>query len=72
MMQKITKTALMSLRFPLPSTKNEQTDLVRTLTDTRAAAAGLRRKAKEERAKAWSNFEAAVYEAENNASAPKV
>ena len=72
MMQKITKTALNSLRFPLPSTKNEQAAMVRILTDSHAAAAGLRRKAKEERTKAWANFEAVVYPAENDTSTPNV
>ena len=61
MMQKITKTALMALRLPLPPTKNEQADMVHNLTAGRDAAGGLRRKAEEMRTAAWADFEEAVY-----------
>ena len=62
MMQKITKSALMSLRLPLPL-KTKQVNLSTALTDARAKAADLREKARKERAKAWTDFEAAIYAA---------
>ena len=71
MMKNVSKPVLLALSFPLPP-KNEQADMVDALTGARAAAASLRRKAEEVRAKAWANFEAAVYEAEIDASTPKV
>ena len=66
MMQKITKSALMSLRLPLPP-KTEQIALRTALADARAHATGLREQAREERAKAWTDFETAVYAAEDDA-----
>ena len=68
MMQKITKSALMSLRLPLPS-KTEQVSLRTTLADACAHATGLRERARDERTKAWADFEAAVYAAEDGAEA---
>ena len=66
MMQKITKSALMSLRLPLPP-ETEQVALRTTMANARAHAADLRKRAQEERAKAWTDFEAAVYAVENGA-----
>ena len=60
MMQKITKSALMSLWLPRPS-KREQTDMVAAVTNARTKAADLRRRARETRTQAWTDFEAAVY-----------
>ena len=68
MMQKITKSALMSVRLPLPP-KTEQVSLRTTLTDARAHATALRERAQKERAKAWADFETAVYAAEDGAEA---
>ena len=61
MMQKITRTALMSLCLPLPPTKEKQAEILRALADARANAADLRKQAEDIRAKAWADFEAAVY-----------
>ena len=66
MMQKITKSALMSLRLPLPP-ETEQVALRTILADARAHATGLRERAQEERTKAWADFETAVYAAEDGA-----
>ena len=66
MMQKITKSALMSLRLPLPP-ETKQVALRTTMANARAKAAGLRKRAQEERAKAWTDFETAVYAVENDA-----
>ena len=68
MMQKITKSALMSLQLPLPL-KAKQVNLRTALTDARAKAADLREKARKERAKAWTDFEAAVYAEEGEVEA---
>ncbi len=68
MMQKITKSKLMSLRLPLPP-KAKQAGLVASLNDARATATDLRRQAGETRAKAWANFEAAVHAADDDATA---
>ena len=68
MMQKITKSALMSLQLPLPP-KAEQVNLRTALTGARAKAAGLREKARKERAKAWTNLETAVYSVGDNVEA---
>ena len=56
MMQKITKSTLMSLRLPRPP-KAKQAGLVATLNEARTAAADLRRQAIEARAEAWTNFD---------------
>jgi type I restriction enzyme S subunit len=64
MMQKTTKTVLMGLTFPLPP-KPEQENMVKALADARAEAATSRAKAVNVRAQAWSDFEAAVYAAED-------
>ena len=68
MMQKITKSALMSLRLPLPP-ETKQVTLRITMANARAKAAGLRERAQEERTKAWADFETAVYAAEDGAGA---
>ena len=65
MMQKITKSALMSLRLPLPP-KNEQVAMTTALTESRAKAANVREKARRARAGAWKDFEAAVYATEDD------
>ena len=67
MMQKITKSTLMSLRFPLPP-KVKQTGLLASLNEARATAADLRARALEARAKAWTDFESAVYAADDATS----
>ena len=68
MMQKITKSALMSLRLPLPP-KTEQVSLRTALADARTKAVDLRDQARKERAKAWTDFETAVYAPEDDAEA---
>ena len=67
MMQKVTKSVLMSLRIPLPP-KTKQVAVTAALTNAHTAAISLREKAGKVRAKAWVDFEAAVYAAENNPS----
>ena len=69
MMQKITKSALMALRLPLP-TKNEQVAMTTALAESRAKAANLREQARNARARAWADFEAAVYAAEDGTEVP--
>ena len=63
MMQKITKSALMALRLPLPP-KNEQIAMTTALAESRAKAASVREKARRARAGAWNDFEVAVYATE--------
>ena len=65
MMQKITKSALMALRLPLPS-KNEQVLMTTTLAESRAKAANVREKARKARADAWKDFEAVIYATEDD------
>ena len=48
MMQKITKSALMSVRFPLPS-KNEQNLMMAQTTEARLKATDLRERTRETR-----------------------
>ena len=69
MMQKITKSALMSLRIPLPL-KNGQADMVAPLTEARSKAADLRKQAAKARAEAWTDFEAALYSVGGRATKP--
>ena len=66
MMKNISKPALLALSFPLPS-KNEQAIMVDALNDARVEAAESRRHAEEMRAKAWTEFESAVYPSKNDA-----
>ncbi len=68
MMKNVSKPILMSLTFPLPP-KPEQIVMAKALADARAKAADLREKARKERAKAWADFETAVYAVENDAEA---
>lgn len=68
MMQKITKSALMSLKLPLPL-KDEQIRLVDALTAARATAVDIRMQARKARAQARTDFEAAVYAAEETTDA---
>ena len=68
MMKNVSKPILMSLTFPLPP-KPEQVVRAKALTDARAKAADFREKARKERAKAWADFETAVYAAEGDAEA---
>lgn len=63
MMQKTTKTVLMGLTFPLPPVP-EQQKMVQALTDARASGVQKREDAAKARAKAWTDFETAVYAAE--------
>ena len=65
-MKNISKPALMSLTFPLPP-KPEQVVMAKALADARAKAVGLREEARKEHAKAWTDFETAVYAVENDA-----
>ena len=67
-MKNISKPALMSLTFPLPP-KPEQVVMAKALADARAKAADLREKARKERAKAWTDFETAVYAMEDDTEA---
>ena len=67
-MKNISKPALMSLSFPLPP-KPEQVVMAKALADARAKATALREKARNERAEAWADFEAAVYAAEDEVKA---
>ena len=69
MMQKITKSALMALRLPLPP-ENEQIAMITTLAEARTTAANVRDKAQKARVKAWADFEDAVYAAENDTEVP--
>lgn len=61
-MKNISKPALMNLTFPLPP-EEERKAMVAAFSNARTAAANLRRKAEETRAKAWATFEATIYEA---------
>ena len=65
MMQKITKSALISLQIPLPSMK-EQIAMRANLDGARATASDLRHRAREARIAARANFEAAVYTMEDD------
>ena len=67
-MKNISKPALMGLTFPLPP-KPEQIAMAKALADARAHATALRERARKERAKAWTDFETAVYSAEDGAEA---
>lgn len=71
MMQKITKTVLMGLTFPLPPVP-EQKKMAKALSDARTKATGLRADAAAIRAQAWTDFEAAVYAAEDVEEAAKL
>ena len=64
MMQKITKTVLMGLTFPLPPVPIQQS-MIKALGDARTKATGLRADAAALRAQAWTEFEAAVYAVED-------
>ena len=64
MMKNVSKPILMSLAFPLPP-KPEQVVMAKALADARTKAADLRDQARKERAKAWTDFETAVYAAED-------
>ena len=68
MMKNVSKPVLMSLTFPLPP-KPEQVVMAKALADARAHAIDLREKARKGRAKAWTDFETAVYAAEGDAEA---
>ena len=67
-MKNISKPALMNLAFPLPP-KPEQVVMAKALADARTKAADLREKARKERAKAWMDFETAVYAEEDKTEA---
>ena len=68
MMKNVSKPVLMSLTFPLPP-KPEQIVMAKALADARTKAVDFREKARKERAKAWADFETAVYAAEDDAEA---
>ena len=68
MMKNVSKPVLMGLTFPLPP-KSEQVVMAKALTDACAHATALRERAQNECAKAWADFEAAVYAAEDSAEA---
>ena len=70
MMQKITKTVLLGLTFPLPPL-SEQRKMVKALNDARLKATVLRADAANVRAQSWAKFEAAVYAAEDDDDAPE-
>ncbi len=67
-MKNISKPSLLSLTFPLPPIEQQQT-LVKALSDSRAKAIALHNEAAEKRAKAWTDFEAALYAADDKAKA---
>jgi type I restriction enzyme S subunit len=62
-MKNISKPALLGLTFPLPPLP-EQQKMVQALTDARASGVQKREEAAKARAKAWADFETAVYSAE--------
>jgi len=62
-MKNISKPALLGLTFPLPPVP-EQQKMVQALTDARASGVQKREEAATARAKAWTDFETAVYSAE--------
>ena len=64
MMKNFSKPVLMGLTFPLPP-KPEQVVMAKALADARAKATDLREEARKGRAKAWADFETAVYAAED-------
>lgn len=68
-MKNISKPALMRLTFPLPP-KTRQIAMATTLTGARANAVNLREQARNARIRAWADFEAAVYAAEDDTEAP--
>ena len=68
MMKNVSKPVLMSLTFPLPP-KPEQVVMAKALADARAKAVGLREEARKEHAKAWTDFETAVYAEKDDAEA---
>ena len=60
MMKNISKPALMDLTFPFPP-KPEQVTMAEALTNARVQGAALHEQARKARAKAWTDFEIAVY-----------
>jgi type I restriction enzyme S subunit len=71
MMQKITKSGLNGLTFPLPPL-DEQRALIAALEAGRAKAAALRLGAAALRASAWTDFEGAVYASASEGAEPLV
>jgi type I restriction enzyme, S subunit len=67
MMKNVSKPVLLSLTFPLPALKDQQT-LINALDNGRAESAALRAEAAATRANAWRAFEASVYAAGSIAS----
>ena len=63
MMKNVSKPVLMGLTFPLPPV-SEQQKMVQALTDAHASGVQKREDAAKARAKAWTDFETAVYAAE--------
>lgn len=70
-MKNISKPALLGLTFPLPPVP-DQKKMVQSLADARTKATGLRADAAKVRAQAWTDFEAAVYAAEDVDEAAKL
>ena len=64
MMKNVSKPVLLGLTFPLPPVP-EQQRMILSLGDARSTAVGLRADAAQIRALAWTDFEAAVYAAED-------
>lgn len=64
MMKNVSKPVLLGLTFPLPPVP-EQQKMVQALGDARTKASGMRANAAALRAQAWTDFEAAVYAAED-------
>jgi len=71
MMKNVSKPVLLSLTFPLPPVPKQQ-KMVNALTDARTKATGLRADAAKIRARAWTDFENAVYAAEDVDEAAKL
>lgn len=72
MMKNVSKPVLMGLTFPLPPVP-EQQKMVQALTNARASGVQKREDAAKARAKAWADFETAVYAAEGaDATAPEI
>jgi len=67
-MKKVSTGGLLSLTFPLPPIP-EQQKMIQALGDARTKATGLRADAAALRARAWTDFEAAVYAADEAAGA---
>lgn len=61
MMKNVSKPALLSLTFPMPTDIAEQRSLIAALEQARSGAVTLRQQAAAKRADAWTDFEIAIY-----------